>query len=912
MTHLVRRSCSRLVAISTLETAISALSSCLSYEDKLSLLVFAHDQDLDEFARYLEYDDAMSIFPRELVVNVAAAQGCTYALTRLLRMTDGRSYPDLERSLKSYYPSVSTERTRLMRWLNRYRPHLYDDDVMTPACARGDMECVEWLHTTSVYDIETAMCAAAKNGHFAVVQWLVEHQSTALRQRPAPVVPSNDTPLPLIKKKTIKKLPVEKVVVPEVEMSVGLEGKLLYWVVQRGNVRTRWFSSFKDKSATIIQHSTDGEASLTKFGASKMDPLAFAVSLGDVELSKRVYEDEALRPEHTEAVAIAARRGDFDVMRWLCDVCGYEIPAQTAVEATQGGHLSILEWLEDVCGWNLDAESVLNTACVHGHLPIVQWMYVRLPEWKLNVKILETRNEETRPRVREMFEWLYGEGRVVFEWRYGERRVELVDLVSHAAALGSVSVTMQCVENGATEVKNGFSSACAHGELPVVKALLDKWLVQARLDQARPAWQQHARRDREPFIRAVEGGHQDVAEFLLQEVPECCPNATVAALRLVRGGKVEFARKLYNPVLELRDPGWRTYSWDVEDAYCAYSHREQLRHLLRVKKIVDAAEQDRLRDFVEWRYSDYMFSSDEISLTAVWAAQRGDIDLLRALGVRALDEDLGYNDPEEQNRKALDAVMKYTKAGEIVCSILEHSPTLIDEDLVTWAAQFRQIAVLHCIKRILLEDPARAASLGLRRLFQLVTASASQHGHADVLEWVLQAVDPLFAASKAVESKAEANTEKQFDQVEGTTSQVQALNLDFGRDYDNKSPELWRRALRTATTEGHLHVIQWLESHSLYGDGGDREHESFVTMACRHGHTKVVEWLWHRSARASSTQTPSNVWKRGLRSAVAAGHTQLVAWLVEAMASTPSIPNDPQLMEEARGYLGEQGVERRA
>ncbi|TMW67534.1 hypothetical protein Poli38472_011154 [Pythium oligandrum] len=171
----------RLVAV---EPVWTLATYYLTYDDTVTLYIAALEADeLQTVVRSLEYEVETVNFSgkdRQLVLHCAAAHGCVHAVKKLMRDAQGSTGKKLHRHMRQYVPSTSNTRTKTMQWLNTFRPYLYPEDIMYTAAARGDMESVEWLHTTCKYKKHVAMESAVSKGHLSIAQWLYEHVEKTL------------------------------------------------------------------------------------------------------------------------------------------------------------------------------------------------------------------------------------------------------------------------------------------------------------------------------------------------------------------------------------------------------------------------------------------------------------------------------------------------------------------------------------------------------------------------------------------------------------------------------------------------------------------------------------------------------------------------------------------------------------
>ncbi|TMW60070.1 hypothetical protein Poli38472_000112 [Pythium oligandrum] len=871
----------RLDILRTFDFIASLLCKCLCYEDKFSLLVSAYDLGLEELIRYLEYEDETSVFPRDLVLEVAAAHGCVYALHRLLRPTDLRAFPGLEDSTKKYSPRVWTELTRVMQWLNLYRPAVYSGEAMIHAAIRGDMEAVEWLHSTSAYDIETALSVAVKHGNFDVVEWLVAHQSTALHRL-----------------KDHKGGPKKQVEVVVGTNHALFQQRLFHWVVRLGGLTTRWFGLRRRvdgiETFTVREFVDRWRATLTH-SAAVMDPLCFAVSLGETELAKSIYEDESLRPDHSEAIAVAAQRGDVDLMDWLRNACDYTIPPHTLDVATCEGHANVVEWLENSGGTPIDIPRVLDMASQHGRLSLVQRMCERIPTWKFQVpRTMVLADPKLSARFRDVLDWLHDE----------DKLVEDANVLSLAVECGANRVVKARVDAKTVEwhrARYFLRTASQKGQLAVMQSLLE----------ARPDGQPlDSNCLRNPFLDALTSGHRDVAEFILTNYPEQCSARGHHLLSLVCHGRMDMAKMIYDP-----DDLVNIYAWEsqVKESFALFQPRYRLRYLLLVDNIHvkhQLTHDSGRREFVQWCLSDRLFRDTEYRFVAQWAVQIGDLDLVREIIALGVDPEIGYKDVDANNREVLGSVTTHTKASDIVCTILRQSPSLIGKDVVEWAAKHRRMKVLECIEELIAEGPKSLVNrlvLGDRRIMlHSAIVAACEHGHVEVLEWARHSCGSLLEnrrhkTSPSGAAPATDKTVKEGAEETGVTSEKLVIH----------SVDPWRRAARTAEEFGHLHVLKWLDAQGMDSDRGVRGYDPFANGAYRHGHLAVVIWLWEKhmaNLKVPVGEKSSRAFKRGLRHAIEYGHTDLTAWMIETAASIPLLALDADLLMAAEKAARKHGV----
>ncbi|TMW60069.1 hypothetical protein Poli38472_000111 [Pythium oligandrum] len=821
-----RRTRTRLSGLDAIETTWKPLCEALGYEDKLSLLVFALGHNVDAIVHYLQYDDEASTFPEELVVDVAAAQGCVFALQRLLHVREASVHPGFERVMQSYEPEEWNERTRMMHWLNKYRPHVYETDVMCSAATRGDLEAVQWLHTTCVYDLHNALKGALGKGHVDVAQWLVDHQSTALK-RQNPAMSSEET--------------------QEISQLITADSRIAYAVLVRNHTTERWFikrNNDKNTEYAVVLRCADGLEAMSRYGAPTMDALAFVVSLGDLDLAKAVYADENVRPERSEAIAVAARCGNVEAIKWLRDTCKYSIPSHSISEAVRGGHVAVIEWLEAVGGLRVDSSRVLHWACQYGRQNVVEWICERDPEVKLSANRLTGIAEaETRDRVKDVLEWLRLHCKVEFDKH----------LLLLAAGCGSLPIvqTMHLTHTNASRyLDEAFRVACGKGQLAVVTYLINSGAVTPS-DVA--------------LMNAINGGYFDIVKDLIMMAPLGHSNLEPRwIVKAAHKGHMDMAKWLYkhSQIIAFENP-----TWCFPQYFKIGSRRDQVRHLLPPTSQKRPAVDENLRELVQWLLEDKHVRGTMLRDLAQWAAQRGDIELLRVLISLGVDEERGYEDRDSSNQAVLTSVLEFTKAGDIVSTLLEQSPSLADESVVKWAAQYSQLTAFEQCGGTIKEDSSLAATL------HQAIVIACHHGQVDVLERALRGTrhpsDDLISPTQSGETIEHGQTAESDDNTDSSKT---------------NSADPWRRAMWTAVKAGQVDVMEWLASHNLDTNVKERSYDSFVATACRHGHLKAAQWLWRHYDRPSEEQ----MWKRGLRHAKDYGHASLAQWIEKELQETPT------------------------
>ncbi|KAG2793729.1 hypothetical protein PC111_g22916, partial [Phytophthora cactorum] len=103
--------------------------------------------------------------------------------------------------------------------------------------------------------------------------------------------------------------------------------------------------------------------------------LFFAGKHGHLHVAQWLHEHTAPPPTHMFFVTLeeAARNGDLEMVRWLCEVRGEWSP-YAAVLAASGGHLEVLEWLRTNLFSSSSSSISMDNAASGGHLDVLQWL----------------------------------------------------------------------------------------------------------------------------------------------------------------------------------------------------------------------------------------------------------------------------------------------------------------------------------------------------------------------------------------------------------------------------------------------------------------------------------------------------------------------------------------------------------
>lgn len=354
-------------------------------------------------------------------------------------------------------------------------------------------------------------------------------------------------------------------------------------------------------------------------------------------------------------VAVAAREGDLDVVKYLYDHPLNDPCCQIMFDAARGGHIEIVQWLYDhqpEC-----AEAALGYAVTDGHLELVQWLHSQLNQ--LN-------RQDTRPSI--------------LQTRVQSHDHAKQSLIDMAASKNHFNLIKWLHENRTDEFAvRAIDTAARHGRLDILQ-----WL--------------HVNRDEgcseQALLGALCNGHLEVVQWLLANRNECKKAVSSKAMdEAACHGHLHIVKWLH----EHRSEGCTV---NAVNQAAANGHFEVVKFLLEnrsegcITNAVDLAAANGHLDIVKFIVSSGVLTS-MTSSSIDHAAAYGQYDVLRWL----------YNNSAERcTARAIDMATRSGHA-QVVKFLYQHCNFKCSEDAITFAAEYNHFALLEWV---LQHDPAFA------------------------------------------------------------------------------------------------------------------------------------------------------------------------------------------------------------
>ncbi|KAK1938914.1 putative ankyrin repeat protein [Phytophthora citrophthora] len=275
-------------------------------------------------------------------------------------------------------------------------------------------------------------------------------------------------------------------------------------------------------------------------------------------------------------------------------------------------------------------------------------------------------------------------------------------------------------------------------------------------------------------------------------------------------------------------------------------------------------------------------SSLKLEWVPLWAAQRGDLFVLKQL--------YSVKHPQLFTPQTFSAIMRYTKAGDVLQWFQTHSSTLMgDSSIVEWGVKYRQFAYLTYV--FLKFQPVRTEERFRQHGVEYALQVASAMGHLDVVTWICGNCE-IFLNVPAAE-----------------------LHAKLGR------LTIWKDALIAAARCGQINILSWLhEKFTFFRKVSDSTRKTnlvgtMADAAAGYGQLRVLRWLHAKVAPQMETDasTPvetSFVSTDGLLQAMVNRHVDVVQWvcavdldLVSQQTPTRRGELATFLREEADGFV---------
>lgn len=714
-------------ALLSVEPALLARTlALLDARDIVAVMVYALEFGGQTAAELLREYAPSCITEKTRLLHAAAAHGClrtVYTLRkdalpmhtstfpakkqqqRLAIATSSSSSPSATTNVKgkdNLATSNSTQHTCLASWVSAYRPYLFPEDVMYEAAKRGNLDAIQWLHTTTEYMPFLAVEHAARAGQLASAQWLAEH--------------AHDAPYPHRRAEPWDVVAVE--VTAPFDPAVGI----FAWHAQSTASATRRNYRWKrvNRSGFAFRGTTQPQQQLAvavnivgTWSRTSSDPAAYAIEQHNDELFEVLKRSRATHnwvfTQKTLVSAVAC--GRLDALEWLLDngdVTNYDVHGlvRSAVESNE---LAVLKWLDTRFALGAFSTDLLQIAMYSSSLDVVQWAYARFSS-------LPVHNELTQL----MKGYLYKSE--ILMWLHATKGLCFTPQLVHSFA-----------RSGVDNLKMFLSKFSAHEQQAMLTAtVLDEAAMVGNLDvvrylvDERRVWSVNAAR------YAVSGKHYRVFRWLTQSHQPVCRLECSIDFEVAPNAHVQIVFDSWESVLSPDDEGEDDTHWRQQQPlslYHPYRRSGDDGDVMAKKASVEAALAhcpDRI---------------DGVTTLGAWAARHGFTDIFRTL------IDLEYRDI--LSRKNLRRLLKTTSDGPLVHLFLERcdEPPLTYA-LFKWAAQHKDVALLtYLFARVRAQEQqhtqqARASSrqaltLSIASCVQLVVATASAFGHLSVLQWML-------------------------------------------------------------------------------------------------------------------------------------------------------------------------------
>uniref|UniRef100_H3GUS4 Uncharacterized protein n=1 Tax=Phytophthora ramorum TaxID=164328 RepID=H3GUS4_PHYRM len=203
-------------------------------------------------------------------------------------------------------------------------------------------------------------------------------------------------------------------------------------------------------------------------------------------------------------------------------------------------------------------------------------------------------------------------------------------------------------------------------------------------------------------------------------------------------------------------------------------------------------------------------SSSNLEWMPLWAAQRGELDVLKQL--------YSVKHPQLFTHQTFTAIMRYTKAGDVLQWFQTHSATLMgDSSIVEWGVKYRQFSYLTYV--FLKFQPVRTEERFRRHGVEYALHVACAMGHLDVVTWICGNCE-IFLKVPASE-----------------------LHAKLGR------LTIWNDALIAAARCGQIGILVWLhEKFTFFRKVPDSPRKmtlvgAMADAAAGYGQLRVLRWL---------------------------------------------------------------------
>ncbi|KAF1318432.1 hypothetical protein FI667_g13960, partial [Globisporangium splendens] len=774
----------------TAPRVIADIVDFLEYADAVCLLVCAIEARSETLVRFLYAHEHLLLLGDDekkyaSVLHCAAAHGRIAVVQWVLRhrsMRESRSKSHVG-CVRPFEPTNATNTSLAMAWVNRNVPYLFPAGVMYEAAKQGDLQVVEWLHTTTQYEPYKAMEFAASRGYLEVAQWAYDHHTSA-------ILPIFSTVAGQITKEAAQIYMLEPLGQLDVMNWIAVFVKKTYF--------REAFATRKGLMGTYDQRDDDidwedAAARDAAFSHRRYKAMDHAAAQGDLASLKQLHADGKW-PCSAHAMDCAARGGHLHVVKWLHKNRTEGCTSHAIAGAAGNGHFEVAQWLHanrfEGC-----RSFAMDVTASHGHLQILQWLYVEYPRFSCSSAFLPCVASNNHKHV---LQWLHEEKGFPLELR----TLEAAIADGHFELVQWILKKVPGLQTQLTPCHAAKAARSGHFEMT-------KWLVQDL-----GLWSPRA------LLNAAMAGNLELVAWLhgtgypsdmvdgdsLFEIGKTHPLDLVkwllehhlAAPHFVSTQKQLFALFAHEPKTVSERFGVVTpltssvskgkwFEWDLHTKEAPSWIRAFARLALRYSPT----------------------AATNFDWICLLAAQRGDLPVLQSLA-------MGQH-PEVFTKQTWRAVLMFTKAGDILEWFQQnYTPPwkFADAEMIEWATKFKQRSVLLLRRRF------------REHAFGTLVHTACRHGHVDMLQWARGNVDAIF------------NLEPSSSSPSPTSSQDDSLFW---------SVVSWHEYLLDAAAYGQLSVVQWIYDNGsssfleLICSSGFRQTLANTAMAS--GQLAILKWV---------------------------------------------------------------------
>ncbi|KAF1318436.1 hypothetical protein FI667_g13965, partial [Globisporangium splendens] len=815
MTRSLRPHLTTLVGDYSAPRVLAGIVEFLEYADAVCLLVCAIEARSETLVRFLYAHEHLLLLGDDekkyaSVLHCAAAHGRIAVVQWVLRhrsMRESRNKSHVG-CVRPFEPTNATITSLAMAWVNRNVPYLFPSDVMYEAAKQGDLEVVEWLHTTTQYEPYKAMEFAADRGHLEVAQWIYNHRTSA-------ILPTASTAAAEVAKDAAQIYMLEPLGQLDAMNWIAVFVKKAYF--REAFATRKGLMAIYDQRDDHIdwQDAAARDAAFTTRYYKAMD---HAASQGDLALLQQLHADGKWSCT-THAMDGAAHSGHLHVVKWLHTNRTEGCTAHAIAAAAGNGHFDVAQWLHANRSEGCRSFAMDLTA-TQGHLQILQWLYIEYPRFACSSAFLPCVAEKNHKHV---LRWLHEVKGFPFDLRTLEAAVA-------AGHFDLVKWILKCTPQLETQLTSSTvakSARSGHFEMT-------QWLVQDL-----GLWSPHA------LASAALSGNLELAMYV-RRVGK--PNDLVDSATLFQIGcnnNIEVVEWLLSNNLAI--PSLTSSQEELLVFFPSVVKQAPSKKF--IVATVAAARKKRFewdlhtKESPQWAHK-YINLLAKYAATAAHyvesaprlAAQRGEAYVLRRLG------ETGH--PHVYTKETLHAILTCTKAGDMMQWFLDTSPiSFANVRIVEWATAFQLSGWLMSYFAKLEHKKATHRKLA----FEMMMRTACVHGHVRMLAWALANLESLGFVNK----KLSVNVRHRFWSPKWWPEAI----LDAAA-YGHLSVLVWvarvnpgilrnnakyvRTLMNTAAANGHVMLLKWM--HTWCGDRA-RVTPTGLELAVEHRHADVVVWI---------------------------------------------------------------------